>query len=121
MVFTLGAGASYFASEPGVPQHLDTEVKISGRAFSARLMWHPGHLIRVGLESGFTDLYSYSIESGKKRSVAVQAIPILLQWSMRITPRLEAYAGWGTYRLTSTLKYLGTSRSSSFSQGYVAA
>ncbi|MDQ3101781.1 MAG: hypothetical protein M3R08_10380, partial [Bacteroidota bacterium] len=47
--------------------------------------------------------------------------PLLLQWSMRITPRLEAYAGWGTYRLTSTLKYLGTSRSSSFSQGYVAA
>ena len=86
------------------------------------MMWHPEHLIRVGLETGWMDLYSYSIDGpGEQGSVNVKAIPLLLIWSMRVTPRVEAYAGWGTYRLSSTLDLLGRSRSSAYSQGYVAA
>ena len=122
LVLSLGGGSSYFLGEAGVPGHLNTVPQRFGPALTARLMWHPEHLIRVGVESGWVHFYGYSMEgNGIKGSADLSAIPLLLQWSMRIGPRLQVFAGWGTYRLHSTLELLGRTRSASFSQGYAAA
>ncbi len=122
LVFTLGAGGVFHPGAPGVPAHLTTRVQRLGPGFTACLMWRPEHRLSLGVESGWTNVYTYSIEGpGERGSLQLSAIPLLLQWSMRITPRLDVYAGWGTYRLTSALDYLGTVRSALYSQGYVAA
>jgi hypothetical protein len=122
LVLSVGGGPVWHPAPVGVPSHLQTTPKPFGSSAFARVMWHPRYLLRVGIESGYTHLYRYSIDGpGPKGSVGLSAIPILLQWSMRVSPRLEAYAGWGTYRLTSSLEYLGKVSSSFFSQGYVAA
>ncbi len=122
LVLTMGGGASTYLGIPGTPDHLRSDVSKTGSAFSARLMWYPEHLIRVGMESGLVDLYSYRIQdNGNTGSVSLRVIPLLLQWSMRIGSRVQAFAGWGTYRSISTLNYLGRSRSASYAQGYSAA
>ena len=122
IVLALGGGPSHFIGEPGVPRHLLTRIDPIGAAWSARIMWHPEHRLRIGFESGHVHLYSYSIEEpGVEGSVRLTGIPLLLQWSMPIGERFEVLAGYGTYRLTSELDYLGKVRSSFYSQGYAAA
>ncbi len=85
-------------------------------------MWLPDHRLRVGIESGWSPLYSYDIAGpGPKGRVELVAVPLLLVWGMPLTDRFSVFAGYGTYRITSKLDYLGTTRSSTFSLGYSAA
>ena len=122
LALALGGGASHFLGTPGVPLHLRTRTHPIGAAWSARIMWHPEHRLRVGFESGHVHLYSYSIEEpGLEGSLRLTGIPLLLQFAMPIGEHFEVYAGYGTYRLTSDLEFLGNVRSSFYSQGYAAA
>ena len=122
VVLYAGGGLSLFPVKAGVPSHLDTRTTYVGPSASARLMWLPDHRLRVGFESGWTPLYSYTIEGpGPEGRVELVAVPLLLVWSMPITKRFSLFAGYGTYRLTSKLDYLGSTRSSTFSLGYAAA
>lgn len=122
LVLYAGGGLSFYPVEAGVPSHLDTRLTSLGPSACARLMWLPDHRLRVGFESGWTPIYSYSIEGpGPRGSVELVAVPLLLVWSMPITKRFSVFAGYGTYRITSKLDYLGTTRSSTFSLGYAAA
>ena len=117
-----GGGLSFYPGTPGVPTHLETRVTPWAPSGTARLMWLPGHRLHVGIESGWTPVYSYSIEGpGPAGSVHLDAVPLLLVWSMPISERIRVFAGYGTYRLTTTLNYLGTTRTSMFSMGYSAA
>jgi hypothetical protein len=122
LVLYAGGGLSLYPTHPGVPSHLDTRTDNLGPSVCARLMWLPDHRLRVGFESGWTTLYSYTIEGpGPKGRVEQVAVPLLLMWSMPLTKRFSVLAGYGTYRITSKLDYLGTTRASTFSLGYAAA
>ena len=122
LVISGAAGISWFAAIPGLPSHLETRVHRLGPSFSGRVMWHPGYLLRAGIESGHTHLYSYDLEAaGTSGSVRLDGVPLLVQFAMPVGERVEVYAGYGTYRLTSTLDFLGRVRTSFFSQGYSAA
>jgi hypothetical protein len=121
LVLSAGIGPSWFASPPGVPEHLHTDVNRWGGSVSGRLMWHPEHLLRLGVESGWTRLYSYDLHAGEDGSLHLSGIPLLVQFSMPLGPHVEVFVGYGTYRLTSRLNYLGEVNSSFFSQGYAAA
>ena len=71
-----------------------------------RVMWHPDHRLRIGLESGYTNFYSYELKNGNKTgTVSLTAIPILFVWSMAITKRLNVFAGVGSYFMTTHLHY----------------
>jgi hypothetical protein len=122
LVLYAGGGLSTYPMAPGVPTHLETHSTTLGPSGSLRLMWLPDHRLRVGFESGWTSLYSYDIAGpGPKGKVELVAVPLLLVWSMPLTDRFSIFAGYGTYRITSKLDYLGTTRSSTFSLGYSAA
>ncbi len=122
LVLYAGGGLSLYPTRSGVPSHLDTRTTYLGPSACARLMWLPDHRLRVGFESGWTTLYSYTIEGpGPTGRVEQVAVPLLLVWSMPLTKRFSLFAGYGTYRITSKLDYLGTTRASTFSLGYAAA
>lgn len=122
LVLYVGGGLSWYPKVAEVPVHLDARAQPLGASMSARLMWLPDRRLRVGFESGWTPVYTYDIEGpGPKGRVEMVAVPLLLLWSMPVTKRLSLFAGYGTYRLTSTLHYLGTTRASTFSLGYAAS
>lgn len=122
MVLYAGGGLSLYPVAAGVPSHLDTRIRYLGPSACVRLMWLPDRRLRVGFESGWSTLYSYTIEGpGPRGRVDQVAVPLLLMWSMPITKRFSLFAGYGTYRITSKLDYLGTSTAATFSLGYAAA
>src|SRR6516165_636147 len=53
-----GGGASYYLSEPGKAAGIKSEVSRLHAAGTLRIMWHPDHLLRIGLETGIADFYS---------------------------------------------------------------
>lgn len=89
---------------------------------SMRVMWHPNYRLRVGFETGFTNFYSYSIKNvNTVGKVSLSAIPILVVWSIPIVKRVNLFAGFGSYYLTTNLNYQGKVRSGSFSLGSAIA
>ena len=83
-----------------------------------RVMWHPNHRLRVGFETGYTNFYSYAIRNGNDiGKVTLSAIPILVVWSIPIIKRVNLYAGFGSYHLTTHLNYLGKVNSGTYSLG----
>jgi hypothetical protein len=122
LVLYATGGCSWYPAVPGVPGHLETRTTTWAPSATGRLMWLPDHRLRVGLESGWTPLYAYTIDGpGPHGKVEQTVVPLLLMWSMPITKHFSLFAGYGTYRLTSKLDYLGTTRASTFSLGYAAA
>src|SRR5262245_20186893 len=62
LVLYAGGGATLYPAAPGTPAHLMTRTTSIGPSAFARLMWLPDHRLRVGFESGWTTVYSYTIE-----------------------------------------------------------
>jgi hypothetical protein len=58
-VATFGGGAGYFVSNNGAPPYLSRKVSNLSHVASFRLMWHPDHLLNVGLETGHLTFYTY--------------------------------------------------------------
>jgi hypothetical protein len=87
-------------------------------AATVRLMWYPRYRLRLGLETGFTNFYRYRVkDTSGQGQVNLQAIPVLVVWSMQVLPRLNIYAGFGSYRLNTHLTYKGTVNSSDWVLG----
>ena len=83
-----------------------------------RVMWHPNHRLRVGFETGYTNFYSYAIKNGNNiGKVTLSAMPILVVWSIPIIKRVNLFAGFGSYHLTTHLNYQGKVNSSTYSLG----
>lgn len=83
-----------------------------------RLMWHPGYRLRLGIETGYVNFYSYKVKNGNTSGkVNLNAIPLLIIWSMPIVKRVNIFAGIGSYWLTTNLNYNGTVKSKTFSLG----
>jgi hypothetical protein len=122
LVAYIGGGVSFFGGNSGTPAGLTATKSLVSPAATFRIMWQPDHLLRVGLESGWTRFYSYRVEDNNiKGKVHVQAIPIILVFSMPLFQRFNIYAGPGSYFVTSSLNYETKTNSSTFGLGWMAA
>lgn len=118
-VLYIGGGFSTYIAPINISSiGLPNSIKRNSAAFTARLMWYPNHKLRLGFETGYTNFYSYKVSNGnKKGSVNLNAIPLLLVWSMPIIKRVNIFAGFGSYILASQLNYNGIVNASIFSLG----
>jgi hypothetical protein len=112
-VLHAGGGMSYYTGDIN-----QTSVAIPGTlnkwspAATLRLMWYPRYRLRLGIESGITNFYRYNVrDPDGEGNVTLQAVPLLIVWNMQVRPRLNIYAGFGSYFLTSWLDYRGKVRS----------
>jgi len=133
LVLTVGGGLSYYPAFIGVPPDVDqVAINRSGIPATARLMWHPDHRLRIGLESGLVPLYNYRVTAaGEQARVAVSTIPVLVVFSMplawlsgterSLARRLSVSGGTGTYIIRSDLSYRGDVNASRLSIGWMAA
>ena len=120
LVAYVSGGLSYYASRGGTTTFLKTQVTKLNPVATVRVMWHPDHLLRLGVETGYVTFYTYTLKDTVGK-VALNAIPFLVEWSMPITKRFNAFVGTGVYFLNSNLKYDGKASSSKASLGWVAA
>ncbi len=106
VVYVGGGFSSYVAPVNIRPVALAGSINRSSVAGTARLMWYPNHLLRFGIESGYTNFYSYNVKNGNTSGrVSLNAIPVLFVWSMEVVKRVNVYAGIGTYILNTKLDY----------------
>lgn len=117
LVLSAGAGVATYTSNI-INQGLQISSKRTYPDATIRVMWHPNYRLRVGIETGYTNFYSYAIKNGDKiGKVTLSAIPILVVWSIPILKRVNLFAGFGSYYLTTHLNYQGEVKSSSYSLG----
>lgn len=116
-------GGSIYMPKIGTPGTLSDERKIRlGLPITARVMWQTDHRLRMGIESGYLDMYSYrGTVSGEPARVRISAIPVLAVFSMSVVRRFALYAGTGPYVVNSELSYDGNTRGHTFSIGWMAA
>lgn len=133
VVVTAGGGLSYYSTHLQVPAAIEqTRVSRFGVPASLRVMWHPDRRLRVGLETGWTTMYSYRGQVANERThVYVSVVPALVVFSMplawlkgrqrSIARRMAITAGTGFYLNYSRLDYAGTVTSKTNSLGWMAA
>lgn len=122
-VVYVSGGGGYYASNRGTPNYLEQKVSNLSHVANIRIMWHPDHLLKVGLETGHMTFYSYTFtdSAGVKGKAKVSAIPVLIEWTMAVTKRLNLFAGSGVYFLRTNLDYRGRTVSPKLSIGWMAA
>lgn len=118
ILYVGGGFASYIANinpQSGVGVQNVSKTSAAG---TFRLMWHPAYRLWLGVESGYTNFFSYELKNGTQTGkVSLHAIPILIVWSMPVIKRISIFAGIGSYLLISDLKYNGNVHSKFFSLG----
>ena len=119
--FVLYAGtglSAYTAKINTEPIGLQTNIKQTSLYETIRVMWQPNYRLRLGIETGYTNLYSYTLKNGNiPGKVSLSAIPILVVWSIKIVNRVNLFAGFGSYFLTTHLNYNGKVKSRTLSLG----
>ena len=116
VLYTGGGIANYTSAI--INQGLQTSNNRTNPSAMLRIMWHPNYRLRVGIETGLTNFYSYTIKNGNETGkVTLSAVPILVVWSIPIIKRVNIFAGFGSYYLATHLNYLGKVKSGSFSLG----
>lgn len=118
-----GGGPGYYVSNSGAPPYLSRKISNLSHVASIRLMWHPDHLLKVGVETGHLTFYSYRFRDSVNREgvVKLKAVPALIVWNMAVTKRLNLFAGSGVYFLRTNLDYRGKTTSKKLSIGWMAA
>ena len=123
----IGAGYSRYITTLEL-QNLDQ----NGYGGTVRIMWHPEHLLSLGLESGYQYLYRLGgqvklDEAGiSDVRASMISIPIMAIFSMKIfpehLPNLELNSGLGVFLLYNRGYAFGASiKNSQLSIGYSAA
>ncbi len=122
VLYTGGGWFTYAGSVGSAGTATDRAIVRTHPIGTFRIMWHPDHRLRIGLESGYTTFYSYKLRNGNiPGKVKLTGIPLLVVWSMAITKRINIFAGIGSYLLTTDLSYQGKVTSNAFSLGINAA
>ena len=117
-VYVGGGLAQYVSAILNTPVNLENKITKSSAAGTIRIMWQPGFRLNLGIESGYTNLYSYRVKNGNiNGDVNVNAVPLLIVWSMHIVKRVAIFAGLGSYILTTHLNYNGAVKSTTTSLG----
>ena len=123
--FVLYAGGGWFSyvgaiGTPGLVS--PTDIVRAHPTGTVRIMWHPDHRLRVGLETGYVHFYQYSIQNGNTPGkTKLTGIPMLFVGSMALTKRFNIFAGIGSYLLTTDLDYKGKVTSKTLSLGINAS
>ena len=104
----INAGYSRFISE------LDYEdLNKNGFSGTIRLMWEPEHLLSIGLESGYLQLYDITTQITYEDTITfngsseLTAVPILAVYSMELFENFKLSVGSGIFLLTSKVDALG--------------
>src|SRR6476620_12021081 len=117
LVLYLGGGMGYYSSVSGAPAYLEPVVSRWNPVGTLRVMWHPDHLLKAGLETGKVSFYSYTLKdsAGRTGKINLEATPILLEWSMSLKKHINIFAGSGLYILKTKLDYAGNVNSNKLS------
>ena len=75
-----GIGPNYYFNNLVIGKSLVNSFNYS---FSGRFMWEPGHLLSLGIESGYYRLYTLNTPDSTQAHIANSAIPIQLVLSMK--------------------------------------
>jgi hypothetical protein len=123
LVVYAGIGWSYYLNSVGIPTGMQsTQINRSGLPATLRVMWHPDHKLRLGLESGWLPMYTYTSHNATSEGrVSLSAVPLLIVWSMPVGRHLNLFAGTGYYMINSQLEYEGTTNTKTNSLGWMAA
>ena len=123
LILYLNGGVGYFPSNQGAPAYLNPVRTRFNPVTTARIMWKPDHRLKAGFESGFMTFYSYSLTTadGKTGKISLDAIPVLLEFSVSVKKHFNLFAGPGFYILKTNLDYEGKTKSSKVSPGWMAS
>jgi hypothetical protein len=123
LVAYAGGGVGYYLTIAGVPSYLQPKIAKLSPVTTLRILWHPDHKIRVGIETGYLTFLSYKLtdSAGNRGKVNLDATPLLIEWSMALSKRFNVFAGSGVYFLTTRLDYAGKTTSNKISLGWMAA
>lgn len=124
LVMYVGGGLGYYyLRSDALPDQVSPSAKLFHRVGTVRVMWHPDHLLKLGLETGYLTFYRYTFRDsvGNSGTVALTAIPVLAEWSMSVTKRINLFVGSGFYLLNSRVDYKGKSVAPKVSIGWMAA
>ncbi|MCW3088476.1 MAG: hypothetical protein JWQ78_1862 [Sediminibacterium sp.] len=116
-------GIGYYANNAGAATFVTTKVNKWGPAASLRILWHPDHLLRMGIETGHMTFYSYTLRDsvGNTGKTSLTGVPLLVVASMPITARLNAFFGTGFCHMTTNLDYKGSTSSGKFAVAWMLA
>ena len=88
---TLGGGYGYYFNT--FTNVLDEDVKNSRPSFSAKLMWQPEYRLRIGVESGYYEIYSTTrietISKTQKLTTNLNVIPLFITLSMKTSKHFD--------------------------------
>lgn len=123
LILYLSGGFGYFPSNSGAPAYLQPNRSRVNPVTTARIMWKPDHRLKAGFESGFMTFYSYKLTGadGNKGKVSLDAIPLLIEFSVSVKKHFNLFAGPGFYILKTNLNYEGKAKSQKVSPGWMAA
>jgi len=85
----------------------------NGFSGTVRVMWNPEHLLSIGLETGYQQLYSldvsdFSTEFGNTNvSASMHTVPIFIVFAMKVLPNIKLSAGSGAYLLFNSGEAFG--------------
>jgi len=104
----INAGYSRFISE------LDfKDLNKNGFSGTIRLMWEPEHLLSIGIETGYLQLYNINTQRVIQDTIIfngsseLTAVPILAVYSMELFENFKLSVGSGFFLLTSKVDALG--------------
>ena len=104
----INAGYSRFISELD-----DNDLNKNGFSGTIRLMWEPEHILSIGIESGYLQLYDISTQLTFQDTLTFKgtskltAVPIITVFSMELFENLKLSFGSGIFLLTSKVDVLG--------------
>jgi hypothetical protein len=120
-----GAGYSRYITTMNFPN-----LNQNGFSGTLRVMWHPEHLLSIGLETGYQELYSIETtlsvpDAGtSEASASMNSVPVMAVFSMRvlpiILPEFELKFSSGIFLLYNQGNAFGEIKSSQISIGYSA-
>ena len=90
----------------------------NGFSGTVKVMWNPEHLLSIGLETGYQQLYSLDVsnfdtEFGNTNvSASMYTVPIFIVFAMKVLPNLKLTAGSGAYLLFNSGEAFGDELSS---------
>ncbi|MFI5156412.1 MAG: outer membrane beta-barrel protein [Chitinophagales bacterium] len=112
----LGAGPNYYFNNLAIGKDLIRPLNYS---LVGRLMWEPGRIITLGIESGYSQMYTatYSTSLSTSAHISKIAIPIQLVSSIKILKNYYANFSIGQTCIQSRVSgpSTGNSKSSSWS------
>lgn len=102
----INAGYSRFISELE-----DEDLNKYGFSGTIRIMWEPEHLLSVGIESGYLQLYNFHTQRtingiSFSGSSELNAVPILMVFSMELFENFKISFGSGIFLLNSKVDAL---------------